>query len=57
MMLDEKDAGKAELLGLDDIIDEIVITLAVAGRPTAPAPRRITRISSRPPLLLPHKQR
>jgi len=35
MMLDQKDAGKAEPLGLDDIIDEMVVAVAVAGRAAA----------------------
>ena len=34
MVLDQKDARKAEPLGLDDIIDKVVIGRAVAGRPT-----------------------
>jgi hypothetical protein len=33
VVLDEKNARKAEPLGLDDIMDEIVIGGAVAGRP------------------------
>ena len=35
MVLDEKDAGEAEPLGLDDVIDEVVIGVAVAGRAAA----------------------
>ena len=37
MVLDEKDARKAELLGLDDIVDEVVIAGAVARRAAARA--------------------
>jgi hypothetical protein len=37
MVLDEKHARKAEPLGLDHIIDEIVIGRAVTGRSAASA--------------------
>jgi hypothetical protein len=35
MVLDKKDARKAELLGFDDIVDEIVVPVAVARRSAA----------------------
>jgi hypothetical protein len=37
MVLDQKDARKTELLGLDDVIDEVVIGGAVARRAAASA--------------------
>src|SRR5579862_2670513 len=37
MMLDEEDAGKSQLLGGDDVFDEIVVALAVPGRAAAGA--------------------
>jgi hypothetical protein len=45
MVFDQKDAGKTELLGLDDVVDEVVIGGAVAGRAAASALRRKARIS------------
>jgi len=36
-VLDEKDARKTELLRLDDVIDEVVLDMAVAGRGAAGA--------------------
>ena len=35
MVLHQKYAGKAEFLGGDDVFDEIVVALAVAGRAAA----------------------
>ena len=37
MVLDQKDARKPELLGLDDVVDEVVIGGAVAGGAAAGA--------------------
>src|SRR5215472_4714929 len=35
MVLDEKHAGKPETLGLDNVVDKIVVAVAIAGRPAA----------------------
>ena len=37
MVLDQKDARKPELLGFDDVIDEVVVGGTVAGRAAASA--------------------
>jgi hypothetical protein len=47
MVLDQEDAGKPQLLGRDDVFDEILIAVAVAGGAAARARRRTIRISSR----------
>jgi hypothetical protein len=32
-VLDQEYAGEAELFGLDDVVDEIMVAVAIAGRP------------------------